>query len=126
MFSCLQINWIVGSLGRGVVGSWGRGVVGSWSCGVVELRSCGVVELLSCGVRVADASTALCIQLNYYFSVGYYFIQDKAGIAESSDNEFILKVYLCMTTVYVVSLYASITDTRTHPYQCRLTQTSLV
>ena len=30
------------------------------------------------------------------------FFQNKARTADSSDNEFIVKVYLCMTTVHII------------------------
>ena len=36
------------------------------------------------------------------------FFQNTASYG-SSNNEFMVKVYLCMTTVYIVSLYANIT-----------------
>ena len=43
--------------------------------------------------------------IKYYFSVDYYFfIQNKARTADSSDNEFIVKVYLCMTAVHIISI----------------------
>ena len=36
------------------------------------------------------------------FSRLLLFFQNKARTADSSDNEFVVKVYLCMTTAYVI------------------------
>ena len=58
------------------------------------------------------------------------FFQNKAWIAYSSDNEFIAVSFsLCMTTVYVVSLNANITEIGIRLYKLlyrRLIQTWMV
>ena len=84
-----------------------------------------VQNLVSC----LDGLKARCIgiQLNYYFSKKYYFsIRIKQRIADSSDRELIFSSYLCMATVFIVSLYANITKIGIRPHHCRWTQISLV
>ena len=52
--------------------------------------------------------------------------KNKARIADSSDNVFIVRNFsLCMTTVYIVSLNTNISKIEIRLYHCRLSQTSM-
>ena len=76
---------------------------------------------------ILGATASMCKISSSINGKSLLFFQNKALIADSSDNEFIVISFsLCMTTVYIVSLNANITKIEIRPYYCRLTKTNMV
>ena len=55
-----------------------------------------------------------------------FVLEPKARFADSCDNEFIVKSFLCMTIVDIVSLCTYVAKIGIPHCHCRLTQISLV
>ena len=74
-------------------------------------------------IPLCEETLHLVIKLNHptkslIFRKLLLFLQNKARTADSLQ----LQVYLCMTTVYIVSFYAKITKIRARSYRCRFTK----